>query len=112
MKRYIRDGHISFTPHFMHAAYHRNKHILLIDGLFEPSPVTDGKKGRFHDTHVQCLCGHEASPDSPEAIWISLLPDDEDYIIGLGHWIEGVPDVCNTCYDKAIQMEKMAALGG
>jgi len=114
MKRYIRDGSISFIPHFMHASSHSTKHILLIDGLFEPSPDPQpyGKKGLFHDDHVRCLCGHEAAPDSPEAIWISLLPDDEDYIIGLGHWIEGVPDVCNTCYDKAIQMEKMTALGG
>lgn len=54
MKRYIRDGSISFIPHFMHASSHSTKHILLIDGLFEPSPDPQpyGKKGLFHDDHV------------------------------------------------------------
>ena len=108
MKRYIRDGSISFMHY---ESTQSTKHILLIDGLFEAS-LDPQKKGLFHDDHARCLCGHEDAPDSPETIWISLLPDDEDYIIGLGHWIEGVPDVCNACYDKAIQIEKMTALGG
>ena len=85
-------------------------HLLLIDGLFAPCV-----------TYYQCLCGHECHPQDADVGWISLIPDDEDYInlhgIGILGWIErhrvgGVSGMCDTCIDKTTRMEKMVALGG
>tara|TARA_R110000824_G_scaffold96593_7_gene231256 strand:- start:1521 stop:1853 length:333 start_codon:yes stop_codon:yes gene_type:complete len=92
-----------------------SEHILLVDGLFDL--VSEHPLYADAMPIARCLCGVEVTPQSMESIWISLIPGDEDYIIGFTEWIgdnsvRGIAKLCDTCYTKATQMEKIIALGG
>tara|TARA_R100000808_G_C2090483_1_gene111071 strand:- start:31 stop:375 length:345 start_codon:yes stop_codon:yes gene_type:complete len=94
-----------------------SKHILLVDGLFEWKGA-DGSVDDHWDPDgvppARCLCGIETSPQEKEAVWISLIPTDEDYIIGITRWLEenAPSDMCKECVEKVTRMEQMVALGG
>lgn len=89
-----------------------SEHILLVDGLFDPT----SEHPMYADVVpvARCLCGIEVTPQSMESIWISLIPGDEDYILGFTNWVGDnvTARLCDTCYTKATQMEKIVALGG
>ena len=112
------------TPSFYPSE--KAEHIIIIDGLFEYGL---SEEESHHQERVlvdsvgdktisgRTLCGVIAELNEPEVMWVSLIPTDEDYIIGLTRWLSenkhgSAYDLCDTCTSKATRIEQMLSLDG
>ena len=107
------------TPSFYPSE--KAEHIIIIDGLFELHDLRDNyhRVDSVGDKTIsgRTLCGVIAELNEPEVMWVSLIPTDEDYIIGLTQWLSenkhgSAYDLCDTCTSKATRIEQMLSLDG
>lgn len=86
------------------------EHLMLIDGVFEAT--SDRPIHSEPVSSARCLCGYECDPRSREVGWISLIPNDEDYIGNHSVTSGERSPTCGACIDSATTMKTMIALGG